>query len=336
MRDARVQYMQRRTTVTKSFRALALFAALASSAAAQQPYPSRPINVIVPFPPGGVVDNAARAIAQALSPSWGQSIVVDNRGGANGNIGVEACTRAEPDGYTVCFPAGVIISLNPFAYEKLPFNPQRDLVPVVHVGVLDTSVSASAGLPVNNMKELIELAKAKPGSINWGSIGIGSSSHLYMEWLQAKTGARFTHIPYKGSPEMIRALVSGEVQMLTNSPGVMLPHVKAGKARMLAVVTNGERFAPLPQVPTLKEEGFELDFRNWVAVFLPRNTPEPIVRRWNGEVNRLLKDPAFTNKFFVPMALTPTGGTVEEFVAFMKRDLATSAELVKIAKLRLD
>jgi len=313
-----------------------LFAALSSAALAQQPYPSRAISVIVPFPPGGIVDLAARAIAQTLSPTWGQTIVIENRAGANGNIGVEACTRAEPDGYTVCFPAGVIISLNPFAYAKLPFNPQRDLTPVVHVAVIDTSITVSTSVPANSIKELMEMARTKPGSINWGSIGIGSASHLYMEWFQAKTGVKFTHVPYKGSPELIRALVSDEIQVLTNSPGVMLPHVKAGKTRMLAVVSNGERYAPLPQVPTLKEQGYDLDFRNWLAVFLPRNTPEAMVRRWNSEVNRLVKDKAWTDKHFASMALTPTGGSVEDFVAYMKRDLATSAELVKIANLRLD
>jgi tripartite-type tricarboxylate transporter receptor subunit TctC len=313
-----------------------LLACAAGLAAAQQPYPSKPITMIVPYPPGGVVDNAARAIAQALSPSWKQSIVIENRAGANGNIGVEACARAEPDGYTVCFPAGVIISLNPFAYEKLPFDPQRDLAPVVHVGVLNTTITASASVPATTVRELVDLARAKPGTINWASLGVGSASHLYMEWLQVKTGVKFNHIPYKGSPEMIRALISGEVHALTNSPGVMLPHVKAGKAKLLAVVTNGDRYAPLPQVQTLKEQGYDLDFRNWVAVFLPRGAPEPIVRRWNSEVNRLVKDAVFTDKFFTPMALTPTGGTVEDFVAFMKRDLATSAELAKIANLRLD
>lgn len=313
-----------------------LSALLISAAFAQQPYPSRAINIIVPFPPGGVVDNAARAIAQSLSPTWGQSILVENRAGANGNIGVEACTKADPDGYTVCFPAGVIISLNPFAYAKLPFNPQRDLVPVVHVAVIDTSITVSTSVPANSVKELVELARNKPGVINWGSIGIGSASHLYMEWLQAKTGVKFTHVPYKGSPEVIRALISDEVQVLTNSPGVMLPHVKAGKTKMLAVVSNGERYPPLPHVPTLKEQGYDLDFRNWIAMFLPRNTPDTIVRRWNSEVNRLVRDPVWTNKIFAPMALTPTGGTVEEFIAYMKRDLATSAELVKIANLRLD
>jgi tripartite-type tricarboxylate transporter receptor subunit TctC len=309
---------------------------LPSAALAQQPYPSKPISIIVPFPPGGVVDVAARAIAQTLSPTWGQSIVVDNRAGANGNIGVEACAKADPDGYTVCLPAGVIISLNPFAYAKLPFNPQRDLVPVVHIAVIDTSITVSNSVPANNIKELIELARTKPGAINWGSIGIGSASHLYMEWFQAKANVKFTHIPYKGSPELIRALVADEVQALTNSPGVMLPLVKAGKTRMLAVVSNGERYALLPQVPTLKEQGYDLDFRNWIAIFLPRGTPDTIVRRWNVEVNRLVKDPAWSNKVLAPMALTPTGGSIEDFVAYMKRDLATSAELVKIANLRLD
>ncbi|MCC6472427.1 MAG: tripartite tricarboxylate transporter substrate binding protein [Burkholderiales bacterium] len=310
--------------------------ALAGACLAQPAYPTRPIGMIVPFPPGGVVDNAARAIAQTLSPSWGQAIVVENRPGANGNIGVEACAKAEADGYTVCFPAGVIISLNPFAYSRLPFNPQRDLAPVVHVGVLDTSIAVSAGVPVNSVKELVEFGRAKPGALNWASLGTGSSSHLYMEWFQAKTGAKFTHVPYKGSPDMIRALIAGEVHVNTNSPGVLLPHVKAGKVRLLSVVTNGERFAPLPQVPTLREQGYDLDFRNWVAVFLPAKAPEAIIRRWNSEVNRLVKDPAWTARYFQPMALTPTGGTVEEFLAFMKRDLAQSAELVKIAKLRLD
>jgi tripartite-type tricarboxylate transporter receptor subunit TctC len=299
-------------------------------------YPAKPISVIVPYPPGGVVDNAARAIAQTLSPSWGQSIVVDNRAGANGNIGVEACARAEADGYTVCFPAGVIMSLNPFAYSKLPFDPLRDLVPVVHVGSLETSIGVNASVPASNIREFIDYARANPGKVNWGSLGMGSLSHLYMEWFQAKAGVRFTHIPYKGTPEMIRAMLSNEVQVHTNSPGVLFPHAKAGKVKILAVVTNGERYPGLPQVPTLKEQGYDLDFRNWVAMFLPTKTPQAIVTRWNGEVNRLLKDRAWTDKFFVPMALTPTGGTPEEFAAFMKRDMAQGAELAKIANLRLD
>jgi tripartite-type tricarboxylate transporter receptor subunit TctC len=229
----------------------------------------------------------------------------------------------------------VIISLNPYAYSKLSYNPQRDLAPVVHVGVLDTSLAVNVNVPVSSVKELIEYARANPGKVNWGSIGMGSSSHLYMEWFQAKTGVKFTHIPYKGSPDMIRAMITNEVQVHTNSPGVVLPHVKAGKAKMLAVIAN-ERFAPLPQVPLLKEAGFELDFRNWLAVFLPAKTPQPIIARWNSEVNRLVKDKAWTDKYFVPMALTPTGGTVEEFVAFMKKDMAQSAELAKIANLKLD
>ncbi len=315
---------------------LLAFAVLSSAAIAQQPYPARAISAIVPYPPGGVMDTGARAIAAALSPSWGQSIIVENRAGANGNIGVEACTRAEADGYTVCFPAGVIISLNPLAYSKLPFNPQKDLTPVVHVGSLDTAIVVNAAVPANSIRELLDLARSKPGSLNWGSLGNGSSSHLYLEWFQAKTGLKFTHVPYKGSPEMIRAMLSGEVQILTNSPGVMMPHVKAGKAKLLSVTTNGDRYAPLPQVPSLKEQGYDLDFRNWLGIFLPRNAPDAIVRRWNTDVNKLLKDPAFTNKFFAPMALVPTGGSVEEFVAFMKRDFATATELAKIANLKLD
>ena len=186
------------------------------------------------------------------------------------------------------------------------------------------------------MRELLDLARAKPGALNWGSLGIGSSSHLYMEWFQAKTGVKFTHIPYKGSPEMIRALISGEVHILTNSPGVMLPHVKAGKAKLISVITNTERYPPLPQVPTLREQGYDLDFRNWVAIYLPRNSPAELARRWNTDVNKLLADTAYVEKHLGPWSVTAVGDSIDEFVNFMKRDRSMAEEIAKIENLKLD
>jgi tripartite-type tricarboxylate transporter receptor subunit TctC len=291
--------------------------------------------MIVPFPPGGVNDNAARALSGVLGPAWGQAIVVENRAGANGNIGMEACARAPADGYTICFPTGVIMSLNPFAYSKMPFDP-LELVPVVHVGVLDQAITVNAGLPVNDIRELVELGRAKPNSISWASLGMGSTAHLYMEWLQARTGARFVHVPYKGSPQLLQAVLGGEVNVSTNTPGVVSPGVKAGKLKVLAVVSGQKRSPLMPDVRTFAEQGYDLDFRNWLGLFFQRGVPGEIVRRWNAEANKLLGDARFVEKYFYPMAVTATGGTPEELAAFLKLNRATAAELAKIANLKLD
>ena len=314
----------------------ALALALATPGAVMaQAYPSKPVRMIVPFPPGGVNDNAARAFSGVLSPLWGQPIVVENRAGANGNIGMEACAKAVPDGYTICFPTGVIMSLNPYAYTKMPFDP-LELVPVVHVGMLDQAITVNAALPVSTIRELVELGKAKPNSVSWASLGMGSTAHLYMEWLQAKTGARFVHVPYKGSPALLQAVLGGEVNVSTNTPGVVSPGVKAGKLRVLAVVSGKRRSPIMPDVPTFAEQGYDLDFRNWLGLFFQRGISNDIVRRWNADVNKLLSDTKFVEKYFYPMAVTATGGTPEGLAAFLKTNRATAAELAKIANLKLD
>jgi len=301
-----------------------------------QSYPSKPIRMIVPFPGAALNDAIARAVAQSLSLSWGQPIVVENRAGANGNIGTDVCAKAAPDGYTVCVPTGVVISLNPFAYSSMPFDPVRDLTPVIHVGILDQVIAVNTSVPAKTIKELIDVAKAKPGALNWASLGVGSSGHLYMEWVQAKTGTRFTHIPYKGSQQLQMAVAAGEVHVTTNTPGGIRANIEAGKVRPLAVVAGKGRAKGLPDVPTFLEQGYDLDFRNWVGIFLPRNAPPDLARRWNGDVNKLLADPQFVEKHLGPWSVTAAGGSIEEFLAFMKRDRTMAAELAKIANLKLD
>jgi tripartite-type tricarboxylate transporter receptor subunit TctC len=217
----------------------------------------------------------------------------------------------------------------------MPFDP-LELVPVVHVGVLDQAIAVNSGLPANSMRELIELAKARPDTITWASLGLGSTAHLYMEWLQAKTGARFVHVPYKGSPALLQAVMGGEVNVSTNTPGVVNPSVKAGKLKVLAVVSGQKRSPIMPDVPTMAEQGFDLDFRNWMALYFQRGIASDIVRRWNSEVNRLLGDPVFVQKYFFPMAVTPTGGTSEDLAAFLKANRTTAAELTRIANLKFD
>ncbi len=311
------------------------FALATAPAAFAQAYPAKPVRMIIPFQAGGLNDSAGRAINQSLSQLWNQPIVIENRVGANGNIGMEACGRSAPDGYTVCFPTGVVMSLNSFAYTRLPFEP-LELVPVVHVGTLDQVITISTTVPVKSIRELVEYGRAKPGALGWASLGMGSTAHLYMEWLQARTGARFTHVPYKTSAQLLQEIVAGEVQLSTNVPATVAPQVKAGKLRALALVT-GPRGSPyLPGVPSFASEGYDLDFRNWLALYFPRGTPVELARRWNTEVNKLLADAKFEEKYFAPLSVTAGGGTPEELAAFLRKNRETAAELAKIANLRFD
>ncbi len=292
--------------------------------------------MIVPFPPGGVNDNSARFINQSLGQAWGQPIVVENRAGANGNIGMEACAKAAPDGYTICFPTGVILALNPFAYSKMPFE-VLDLVPVIHVGTLDQALAVNSALPVRNVRELIDYSKAHPNTVTFASLGMGSTGHLYSEWFQAKAGASFIHVPYKGSPQILQAMAAGEVNVGANTPAVIAPQVKAGKLRPLAVVAGkGQRSPLFPDVPTLAEQGFDLEFRNWLALYFPQGTPAELARRWNVEVNRLLADPQWVEKYLTSQAVTATGGTQEFLVAFLRSNREAAREMVKIANLKFD
>ncbi len=311
-------------------------AVVSSNSARAQSYPAKPLRLVVPAAPGGVSDNSARALTQALTPLIGQPILIENRAGANGNIGAEACARAAPDGYTACFLQGVLVALNPLAYANIPFDTERDFTPVVHVNWFDSSIVVNAAVPARSIRELVELARNRPGTLNWGSLGSGSTSHLYMEWLQAKTGAVFNHIPYKGAPQLLLAAATGEVQAMTNTPGTVLAHVKAGKLRVVAVISGRTRTPLMPDIPTFQEQGYDLDFRNWNSIFFQRGVPPEAIRRLNTEANIVLRDPKFDERYFAPMATTASGGSPEELAEIVRAARVTAAELVKISKLRLD
>jgi tripartite-type tricarboxylate transporter receptor subunit TctC len=197
-------------------------------AQAQLIYPNKPIRIIVPLPPGSTLDVMARAISYALSPNFGQAIVVENKIGANGSIGMDACAKASPDGYTLCLPDGNILTINPLTYEKLSYETQ-DFTPIIHIGDMEQSIVINSSVPAKNMKEFIEYAKSRPGKVTWGSGGRGSTMHLYMEWIQAKTGASFNHILYKGPADLSRALTIGEVESTNLSTATVSPMVKEGK-----------------------------------------------------------------------------------------------------------
>lgn len=295
-------------------------------------YPSRLVKFIQPLGPGSPGDIVTRTIADSFSRSVGQPTVVENRVGANGIIGMDACAKAPPDGYTVCVPSFAQMSVNPVLYKKLPYDPLKDLSPVILFAAITSVLTVNAQVPVHSLTELIALAKAKPGSLNWGSWGIGSFSHLYMAWLQGTAGVSFVHVPYKTLGQAVTAVVAGEVQVMVNTPAVAAPFQQAGKVRTLAVI-SGTRSPLLPDTPTLKEAGLEPPLSSWVGVTVPAGTPKPIIRELNAQFARLLRDPDFVARFLTPSSLAPLGGSPEEFESFLKTDRATMEKIATDAQI---
>jgi tripartite-type tricarboxylate transporter receptor subunit TctC len=316
----------------KIIQGIVFFIAFLSSSAFCSDYPSRPIKIIQPLGIGTPADIFSRAIGQQLSEKFGQAVIVENKVGANGVIGMDACAKAPPDGYTICIPSFSQVSLNPVVYPNIPYEPLRDFSPVVFVGLITSSISVSSTLPVNNLKELIELAKAKPDTINWSSWGIGSFSHLYLAWLESTTGAKFKHIPYKTIDQALTATLAGETQVFMNTPGLVQPHVKSGKLKTLAIA-GPKRTPLLPDVPTLKEQGFNAEFVSWIGVTVPVGTPKEIIQKLNIEMNKAIADPKFVEKVLTPVSVEAVGGTPEEFASFMKLDRELATKLAKIAKI---
>jgi tripartite-type tricarboxylate transporter receptor subunit TctC len=298
-----------------------------------QDYPVKPIHAIVPVGPGTPTDLVARAVGQSLLPTLGQPVVVDNRAGASGIIGTEACARAMPDGYSLCFVANGQISLNPFVFAKLPYDPPRDFAPIVRVADIVSGIAVNASLPVDSLRDLVELSKSKPGTINWSSWGIGTPSHLFMGWLENRMGASFVHVPYKEPGQAWNAILSGEAHAIAQTTGLIAPMVKAGKIKALAVGAS-RRSGFLPDVPTFKELGLNLQFGGWIGLLAPTGTPKDAIQRLNIEINKLLGDQKFIEKAILPVGLEPAGGTSEEFAAFLKTDRDIGAELVRLANVR--
>jgi tripartite-type tricarboxylate transporter receptor subunit TctC len=306
--------------------------ALAASAATAQ-YPGKPVRIMTPNAPGTPPDLVARGFSQYFSQSLGQPFIVDNRVGANGIVALEAFARSTPDGYTILIANGAPITLNPFFYTKLPYDPQKDLVPIINAGVIAAGIAANASVPAGSMKELLELARAKPDSIIWADWGSGSFPHLYRAWVQNTYKVLFRDVSYKTPDQAMNALVAGEVQVLLNTPSLFAPHVRAGKLRPLATI--GQKRSPhLPDTPSFAEIGYDLDFRGWVGSFAVAGTPREIVTRINAEANKLISDAAFQAKFLAPISVEPRGGSPEDFAAFIAKDRETAAILVKLANVK--
>jgi len=320
---------------TLRFAAVALFAALPCAALAQgAAYPGKPIHIIVPYPAGGVVDGLVRSLGQPVSESIGQPVIVDNRPGANTIIALEACAKAAPDGYTLCTSSSDGMSFNPHLYPKLPYDAERDFAPITQLVWVNGVIVAGAKVPYGTVKEMIAVAKEKPGTINFASFGMGSTPHFFVEWFSKVGKADIVHVPYKGSAQIIPALLSGEADATFIAMGIVLPQIRAGKMKALAV-TGPQRSPYLPEVSTLAEQGIDPRLQNWFGVFAPALVPKPVVARLNAEFVKALHQPRF-EEFLKAQAFDAVGNTPEAFAEFLKADRANAMRVIARTGIRLE
>jgi tripartite-type tricarboxylate transporter receptor subunit TctC len=305
---------------------------LAQGAAAQTAWPSRPVRIIVPFTAGGTTDVVARLIGQKLGEAWNQSVVIENRAGAGGNVGAEVVAKAQPDGYNILMASGSIFTVNPHMYRKLPFDPDKDFIPVTNVAVGPMLVVVNPKVPAKNIKELIALAKSKPGELNFGSAGVGSQVHMAGESLASAAGLDIIHVPYKGEALGYNDLVAGQIQLMVGNIAAAAVFVPSGKLRALAV-TGKERSRMLPNVPTVAESGLPgFDNTGWFGFMVPAGTPHDIVEKIHRDTAKVLDNAEMRGRLFV-QGMTPVGNSPEEFSKAIKEESVKWAKVVKDRKL---
>lgn len=309
-------------------------AAHAQTVAAGAAYPTKPIRFVVPFPPGGTTEIQARRLAEMLRQRVGQPVVIDNRPGANGSIGMAIVAKAPADGYTIILANVGNWAVHPHLY-KLDYNVVKDFAPIIHVATSPGIVVAHPGVPVKSVQDLVALARQKPGELNYGSNGAGGFSHLAGELFASMTKVRLTHVPYKGAAPVLTDLMGGHIQLSFNSVVPMLPHVKSGKLRALAA-TAATRISLLPDLPTVAESGVPgYEAATWSAMAAPAGTPRPIIQRLNKELAAILQSPEMAASARVEGS-TINGGTPEQFRDFLKLEHAKYGKLVKEAGISVE
>ena len=311
-----------------------LAAAQATSTSSGQAYPARPVRMIIPFPPGGPTDLMGRMAADRLTKAFGVQVIADNRGGAGGNIGFEQCAKSPPDGYTVCMMP-VAQSISPGIYRKVGYDLARDFSYVTLMAKLPSLLTAHPAFPAKNVKDVIALAKSRPGQIIYSSTGNGTSPHMLMEMFKWMASVNLVHVPYKGQAQSVIDQISGQVQLAFNTAVTVLPHVKEGKLKPIAISTK-ERFPPMPELQTVDEGGVKgYDGSSWQGVVVPAGTPREIVARIYQELAAMLKAPETRERLLAQGALA-SGMPPEEFTAFVRRETEKWAKVAKAAKVQVD
>jgi len=326
--------------LTTGFAALLAVAIAAAGAGAQGApadgnYPTKPIRLVITYPPGGNTDLVGRAIAQKLTEAWGQQAVVDNRGGAGGVLGTLIAKQAAADGYTLLLGTSAGMVLNPLLMSKIPYDPHQDFAPVSLVIILPQLLAVHPGLAARNVKEFIALARAKPGQLNFGSSGVGTPNHLGGEMLKAMAGINIVHVPYKGGAASITDLIAGQVQLVISSAPSVVPHVRNNRLRALAI-GSAKRTPALPDVPTVAESGVPgYEYTTWYGIFAPSKTPSPIVAKLNTEIVRMLADPQTVQRF-QSQGGDPASSTPAELAAYMKEETARWTRVIKTANIKIE
>jgi tripartite-type tricarboxylate transporter receptor subunit TctC len=308
--------------------------ALAGGAAAQA-YPAKPVRIVNPFAPGGATDQLARLMAQKLTELWGQSVVVENRPGASGAIGLEAVAKSPPDGYTLAIATQTTHAANPALYAKLPYDPVRDFAPLTLAGSTPLALMVQPALPVTDVKSLVAYLKANPGKLTYASGGNGTSQHLTMELLKSMTGTFVVHIPYKGAGPALVDFLGGQTNIMFDNLPTALPHVKAGKVRALAV-SSGRRSPLAPDLPTLAESGLPgFDLATWFAFFAPAATPKEITAKIAVDMQRVLAQPDVKERLRA-VGVDVVGSTPEELARFQRAEMEKWARIVKDSGAKVD
>lgn len=323
-------------SVVGALAAAAMFVPNASGAAQKgdSAYPTKSVRLIVPFAPGGGTDIIGRLIAQELSDRWGQPVIVDNRGGGGGTIGTGMAAKSTPDGYTMVL-CSLGVSYAPALYSKLPYDTEKDLLPISLVATQPFVYVVIPALGVSSMKELIALAKSKPGEIRYGSGGPGGASHLGTELLRMMTGTQLVHVAYKGTGPALTAMLGGEIHMQLIGISSVVAHLKTGRMRALAV-SGGKRSAAAPEIPTVAESGVPgYEFDVWYGLLFPAGTPRPILTKVNADVNGALSSTALAQKF-AAVGLEPAGNTPDEFAKLLRSEVARWRKVVEVANIKVD
>ena len=312
-----------------------LLLGIALPAQSQSEYPSKPIRLIVQFTPGTSTDIIGRLVAQKLTEAWGQPVIVDNRPGAGAVIGTEAAAKSAPDGYTLVMAVSSAFGINPGLFPNLPYDVMRDFSLISNIVMTPQTLVVPGDSDVKSVKELVALAKAKPGVLNYGSLGSGSTSHLTMELFRATAGIQLTHVPYKGSPPAYTDLFSGNLQLMFDAIPAVLPHAKSGKLRALAVGSS-TRSSFLPDVPTVAESGYPgFEAVGWIGIAAPAKTPEAILDKINAEIARMLATTDAKERL-ASLGVTPAADSRAHFTGFVRSEIAKWGKLIRDAGVKAD
>ena len=308
----------------------------AASAQPAPAYPAKPIRLVVPFAPGGITDILARALGQRLAEAWGQQVVVENRPGANSQVGAEVVARAAPDGYTLMVSADTTFVMNPHLYGKVAYDALADFVPVSGLGISPQALVVHPGVPAVDVNGLVGLARTKPGELNYGTFGIGSSGHLNIELLQSMTGTKFTAVHYKGAAPALTDVIGGHIQMMIVSIGLVTQPWQAGQLKVLGFGSTA-RIAQFPDVPTIAESGLAgYEAASWYGLVAPHGTPREIVDKLSAETRRIFGDATFREKFLAPNMIFSIAGSPEQLAARIRTDYLKWGKVIRDANVKVE